>query len=107
TDYHGQRMLTSADVGGVAHIEFVGWLSVTTGLGILLEQIDESVPEFGQSDAILRAFGAGNARDNRFQVQFNQRAVIDLASPWYPEQTLRLEVIAHRLNLRIVATRRF
>ena len=55
-------------------------------------------------DAILRTLRSGHAGNDAVQIEIKRRRVVDVATLRHPEQTLRLEVAAQRIDLRLAAS---
>ena len=67
----------------------------------LLEEGAENRLEVGQIDAVLRALRPGHARLHGSQIEFEIRAVVNVARPRHAEHLLRPEVRLERVALRV------
>ena len=67
----------------------------------LLEEGAENRLEVGQIDPVLRALRPGHARLHGSQIEFEIRAVVNVARPRHAEHLLRPEVRLERVALRV------
>src|SRR5262249_44388910 len=73
----------------------------------LLQQLCKLILEPRQRDTILWSLRPGNARLNRREIEFQQRAVIAFVFARCPKHSLRSEVVSDQIDLFISSAGRF
>ena len=87
------------------HRERRGILAVAAGADRLGEEFSKRLLQLGQADPVLWAFGSGDARLDRGEVELDDFAVVALSRARNPEKALRLKIVSQRFDVLGAASR--